>query len=170
MDRRHDRPYRCQYPGCSHQRGFGSKGELTRHINSVHKRTKISCPVEGCSYACPRKDNLQDHIVRQHKDIVPEHSLALNTIRGSPSIGQDAFSSELLGQENNPANEVTMNVHNANEQGHEPEVQDPASGDIRELQEENRRLKSEMEALKKELESSKEKEQTLFKIIKTYTG
>lgn len=50
-------------------KSFGSKKVLKRHIERSHTTSeKVQCPVEGCSYAANRKDNLINH-VKIHKDI-----------------------------------------------------------------------------------------------------
>jgi hypothetical protein len=73
--RSHTRPYRCSTEGCpSTSQGFGSKFELERHTNTVHRQQNIFCPVAGCNRAedairkqsFHRADNLTDHLQRRH--------------------------------------------------------------------------------------------------------
>ena len=78
MDK-HERPYRCTIDGCDMARGFASKGELKRHIRTVHKLLSGRTGMLFCDERdCPRgpgggitgfrrKDNLADHMRRKHR-------------------------------------------------------------------------------------------------------
>lgn len=173
MDR-HNRPYKCESANCLHTKGFGSKGELKRHINSVHKQTNLLCPVADCSYSCARKDNLQDHINRQHKDRIPEDPATPQGDRNSPPGNQDIPSSDFSRQAS-PADRVDVTVRSARKRRRmpdntmSPENADSANEELHGLRKENKRLRQENGALKRELELSKKKEETLFDVIRKCT-
>jgi hypothetical protein len=62
----HIEPLRCPFSGCSRTEPFGRKGDLDRHIASVHKRERRwKCPRRNCSFhikGFPRKDKLNEHL------------------------------------------------------------------------------------------------------------
>ncbi|KAH0565462.1 hypothetical protein GP486_001143 [Trichoglossum hirsutum] len=78
MDK-HDRPYKCMVPTCSQLRGFTYENGLKKHEREVHKLHMepgdgLYCPHPNCvrseGRAKPfgRKENLDDHLRRKHKD------------------------------------------------------------------------------------------------------
>lgn len=79
MDK-HDRPYRCDRPGCEKLRGFTYSGGLLRHQREVHKehggpKENLMCPVPYCKRntgsGFTRKENLNEHLRRVHRHIGP---------------------------------------------------------------------------------------------------
>src|ERR1700761_266963 len=75
MDK-HERPYKCDAPGCEKLQGFTYSGGLLRHQREVHKmhggtKEPLHCPFENCKRAggqgFTRKENLQEHIRRVHR-------------------------------------------------------------------------------------------------------
>ncbi len=70
----HDKPYKCEIPGCAWKPGFTTKNDLDRHKKSIHQ------VYTGKSYMCaaphcakknkiwPRVDNFRLHILRLHRD------------------------------------------------------------------------------------------------------
>jgi hypothetical protein len=75
MDK-HERPYKCEAPGCEKLQGFTYSGGLLRHQREVHKmhggtKEPLHCPFENCKRAggqgFTRKENLQEHIRRVHR-------------------------------------------------------------------------------------------------------
>lgn len=81
---RHEKPYECHIASCDRfKKGFGSKGELKRHINSKHPQSSASaeapseellCPILGCPRSdqpFSRKDNRDDHLKRKHPNFRP---------------------------------------------------------------------------------------------------
>jgi hypothetical protein len=59
-------PLRCTLRGCGRTEPFGRKGDLDRHIASVHKQGRTwKCPRKDCTRytrGFPRKDKLNDHV------------------------------------------------------------------------------------------------------------
>lgn len=173
MDR-HNRPYKCEFADCPHTKGFGSRGELKRHMNSVHNRLNLPCPVPACSYSCARKDNLQDHVNRQHKDRMPEDPATLLGDRNSPAGDQDILNSN-FSRRASPADQVDVTVHSTRKRRRiqegtlSLENAGSASEELRGLQEENEKLRRKVGALERELEVSRKREETLFEVIRKYT-
>jgi hypothetical protein len=75
MDR-HERPYKCNEPGCETTQGFTYSGGLLRHQREVHKmhstgKELLYCPYQNCSRATgegfTRKENLEEHKRRRHQ-------------------------------------------------------------------------------------------------------
>ncbi|KAK3360090.1 hypothetical protein B0T25DRAFT_534701 [Lasiosphaeria hispida] len=72
---RHDKPYRCEEPGCPRREGFGTSNDLDRHKKSVHKAdgVKYRCTMGSCESKdkiWPRADNFRSHLKRVHKMFV----------------------------------------------------------------------------------------------------
>ena len=180
----HNRPYKCTVAGCTHPNGFGSTGELKRHKNSVHKQFNsfFYCPVPGCSRSSSssnknpfsRKDNRQEHINRQHKDLFPKHPTGLEGGSNPPPGNQDIPNSD-LSEWANPADQVNVTVRGTRkrrrlpERTLSPENADSTNEELHGLREENKKLKREIEGLKCELELSKKRGETLVDVIKHYT-
>ncbi|KAF2192915.1 hypothetical protein K469DRAFT_500763, partial [Zopfia rhizophila CBS 207.26] len=61
---KHNRPYKCSFPGCG--KGFTTSGSQRLHEGGVHQMhgEPLSCP--HCPYKATRKDNLLKHIIRYH--------------------------------------------------------------------------------------------------------
>ena len=75
MDK-HERPYRCDKPGCEKLRGFTYSGGLVRHEREVHKqhggpKENLLCPIPLCKRnngaGFTRKENLNEHLRRVHR-------------------------------------------------------------------------------------------------------
>ena len=74
----HYKHWTCNVPGCTRRDGFGTKNDLDRHVNSVHRRDRelgsqsgficVACPhtQNGRPKFWPRKDNFKAHIKRKH--------------------------------------------------------------------------------------------------------
>lgn len=171
MDR-HNRPYRCEEVGCHVTRGFGSKGELTRHINSVHEKRVRQCPEPGCSYSCPRKDNLQEHITRIHRNRIPEQPDTLQGVRIFPTGDQSLSISDFSGRAS-PANQVDVTVRGTRKRrrGLEPalslENTDSVNEDRRDLQEEIEDLRRKLVAAEREIELYKKMEKIYLATIES---
>lgn len=74
MDK-HERPYKCNEPGCDKIQGFTYSGGLLRHQREVHKknataREPLFCPETNCNRSSgtgfTRKENLNEHMRRRH--------------------------------------------------------------------------------------------------------
>ena len=88
MDK-HDRPYKCQEPGCDKVQGFTYSGGLLRHQREVHKmntstKKALMCPYPDCNrssgHGFTRQENLKEHLRRRHMpsdDQSPELSSAM---------------------------------------------------------------------------------------------
>ena len=187
----HNRPYKCKSDNCLHTKGFGSKGELKRHTESVHEKTNLFCPVAYCLYSCPRKDNLQDHMNRQHKHRILEHSATPQEDCNSPAGDQDIPSSD-FNRQASLAGQVDVTVRSARKRRRAPdrtsssENADSANEELHGLREEikklrreneelygireeNKKLKQEIESLKREHEPCKAREENLFEVIRKWT-
>lgn len=75
MDK-HDRPYKCQKPGCELLLGFTYSGGLLRHQREVHgehggRKKVLHCPKENCKRhsgsGFTREENLAEHMRRVHR-------------------------------------------------------------------------------------------------------
>jgi hypothetical protein len=74
MDK-HDRPYKCQAPGCEKLAGFTYSGGLLRHEREVHgkhggPKNSLNCPHSHCKRysgkGFSRVENLNEHLRRVH--------------------------------------------------------------------------------------------------------
>ncbi|KAL9081685.1 MAG: hypothetical protein Q9159_007126 [Coniocarpon cinnabarinum] len=80
MDK-HDRPYKCPDPACVKLKGFTYSGGLLRHQREVHKqhggpKDQMHCPIPFCKRntgtGFTRKENLNEHIRRVHRQPIPK--------------------------------------------------------------------------------------------------
>lgn len=88
--RRHEKPYKCEEPGCSRREGFSTTNDLDRHKKSVHNIApkhghdrSFHCPVEHCpkkDKIWPRLDNFRQHLKRMHKTEDTEELLTKSVI------------------------------------------------------------------------------------------
>jgi hypothetical protein len=62
----HIEPLRCAFSGCRRTAPFGRKGDLDRHIASIHKKERSwKCPRRNCIFyikGFSRKDKLNEHL------------------------------------------------------------------------------------------------------------
>jgi len=74
---KHNKPHKCDVPGCHRLQGFTTINDLNRHKKSVHKigvtciSRAFKCASEGCKSDAkiwPRLDNFKQHVLRMHKD------------------------------------------------------------------------------------------------------
>ena len=74
-----NKPYRCDEPGCTHDRGFATQTDLKRHRKGVHgiydegnnDQTFYRCQGKDCKDSdkiWPRRDNFRGHLSRKHAD------------------------------------------------------------------------------------------------------
>jgi hypothetical protein len=74
----HEKPYKCQEPGCESGPGYTYSGGLLRHYREVHR---MHLPTRGLVFFCTyphcnrssgtgftRRENLQEHIRRRHSE------------------------------------------------------------------------------------------------------
>lgn len=89
---KHERPYVCCRPECSHLSGFTYAGGLSRHEREVHmvrqgKTVKVFvCPARGCRRAFARRSNRRGHVSRAHphlKDVGDDGGDAIQVPRES---------------------------------------------------------------------------------------
>lgn len=88
---KHDKPNRCDIPGCSRVDGFSTINDLQRHKKSKHGigidtiTTSFKCASPSCKNQAkiwPRRDNFKQHILRMHKNedvkaLISRHVLSL---------------------------------------------------------------------------------------------
>ncbi|KKK20736.1 C2H2 transcription factor [Aspergillus rambellii] len=93
MDK-HDRPYKCQEPGCDKIQGFTYSGGLLRHQREVHKKNinakkPLMCPYPDCNRSTgngfTRQENLKEHLRRRHMHTENGHAPEL-AIVPSPDL------------------------------------------------------------------------------------
>ena len=69
------KPYQCDVPGCTHDRGFATQTDLNRHQKGVHgifqtnDSISFRCQGKDCNNAdkiWPRRDNFRGHLSRIH--------------------------------------------------------------------------------------------------------
>lgn len=75
-DHRHNKPYKCNYEGCSRViQGFSTINDLNRHKRTVHREHDNNGPIFICRHEpCtlkkeklwPRADNFRSHLTRAH--------------------------------------------------------------------------------------------------------
>ncbi|QDS67837.1 hypothetical protein FKW77_007399 [Venturia effusa] len=73
---KHEKPNKCNVPGCSREEGFSTINDLQRHQKSKHGigidtiTTSFKCASPSCKNQAkiwPRRDNFKQHILRMHK-------------------------------------------------------------------------------------------------------
>lgn len=75
---RHEKPFKCDVPGCSKVDGFSTNNDLDRHKKSVHKimpknstDRSFRCAASNCpkkEKIWPRLDNFRQHCIRIHQE------------------------------------------------------------------------------------------------------
>lgn len=71
---KHEKPHRCDVPGCSRTEGFSTPNDVDRHKRSCHPEQRANgkcyrCIVPGCrkkEKKWPRADNFRQHLKRVH--------------------------------------------------------------------------------------------------------
>ncbi|KAI4867329.1 hypothetical protein F4820DRAFT_457023 [Hypoxylon rubiginosum] len=95
---RHDKPFKCEVPGCSRTEGFSTPNDLDRHKRSLHPDEKAAgsryqCPIGACKNKdkiWPRADNFRAHMRRVHqKTALSDDELDHYRIRISPKEDSD---------------------------------------------------------------------------------
>jgi hypothetical protein len=73
--RKHEKPFKCDAPGCTRKTGFTTINDLNRHSKSVHeggidgKTKSFKCAAKSCrtpNKVWPRLDNFKQHVTRLH--------------------------------------------------------------------------------------------------------
>ena len=105
---KHNRPFKCGVAGCPHSSGFSAKGDLERHKRAKHKDLFLNelgiqpsnqfcyCSEPSCRRSSSssnrnpftRTDNLQEHIKRRHKDLLPKNPVGIQESSGPAAITQ----------------------------------------------------------------------------------
>lgn len=189
---KHERPFKCTVAECTHPNGFSTKGLLERHIKSKHRELIPSdiaarpssrvyyCPEPSCDRSASsspkkpfaRKDNRDNHVERQHKDIdsrndeySPEES------RPTPDKQHLSDSSSSLVADTAPKSQAesssNMKRRRIEEAGSVSEHSDSVPAELHRLREETQELRRKVRKLEQSLESSREKEDMLFDVIKS---
>ena len=185
MDK-HGRPYKCAVADCNRLDGFASKGDLERHKKTVHRQLLLHeattqpsnslyyCPEPSCirssssssNNAFARKDHLQEHIKRIHKDLLPRHLASV--LEGSnPTADNQYILNSNLGRLGSPAGQVHTIV--------------PGTGKRRRLekrtllledadgpQEETEGLRRKVRDLERKVESYEKTVETLLDVIRNF--
>ncbi|KAL2756248.1 hypothetical protein ACRALDRAFT_210562 [Sodiomyces alcalophilus JCM 7366] len=61
-------PFTCTWERCRDPKMFKRKADWVRHENEGHRHLEWwTCDVEDCRHTCYRRDNFQQHLVREHK-------------------------------------------------------------------------------------------------------
>ena len=61
-------PFTCTFANCADPKSFKRKADWVRHENERHRQLEWwVCSMHDCSHKCFRKDNLVQHLVREHK-------------------------------------------------------------------------------------------------------
>jgi hypothetical protein len=93
MDK-HERPYKCEEPGCDKVQGFTYSGGLLRHQREVHKKNnspgrELYCQFPNCnrsnSRPFTRQENLSEHVRRRHVTEGGVTSPGGGSIAGTPA-------------------------------------------------------------------------------------
>lgn len=72
---KHEKPHRCDVPGCTRIEGFSTPNDVDRHKRSCHPEQRANgkyfrCIINGCrkkDKKWPRADNFRQHLKRVHK-------------------------------------------------------------------------------------------------------
>ncbi|KAE9969924.1 hypothetical protein EG328_006605 [Venturia inaequalis] len=152
MDK-HDRPYKCQEPGCEKLQGFTYSGGLLRHQREVHKmhggtKKALYCPVETCKRhsgsGFTRKENLSEHMRRVHR----------STSDGADMNGHDANLLQAVATEARTLEELTSDGERSTKRRRMGTLDEFASGEpeaVAKLRQENEDLKKRMKQMEKDL-------------------
>ncbi|KAI1762015.1 hypothetical protein GGR53DRAFT_521933 [Hypoxylon sp. FL1150] len=114
---RHDKPFKCDVPGCTRPDGFSTPNDLDRHKRSLHPDEKATgnryrCPIGPCKSKdkiWPRADNFRAHMRRVHQkvslsdDELEHYKIGASPkeiadlLRGSTAPGFDQFTGFSIG-------------------------------------------------------------------------
>lgn len=80
---KHEKPHRCDVPGCTRTEGFSTPNDVDRHKRSCHPEQSANgkyfrCIIDGCrkkDKKWPRADNFRQHLKRVHKREAREDDL-----------------------------------------------------------------------------------------------
>ncbi|KAF2674588.1 hypothetical protein BT63DRAFT_14795 [Microthyrium microscopicum] len=101
-ERWHNRPYKCDYPGCERApKGFITQNDLDRHKKSKHfngifgKTKSFQCVGKNCrnpKKIWPRHDNFKQHVVKMHpnedvEDVIKRSRIATPSPSEEEQIG-----------------------------------------------------------------------------------
>ncbi|KAI9680325.1 MAG: hypothetical protein M1829_001211 [Trizodia sp. TS-e1964] len=142
MDK-HERPYRCNEPGCEKLQGFTYSGGLLRHEREVHKKhggpkIPLMCPHTNCKRSSgagfTRQENLNEHLRRVHK--------ADDSQKHESSVERDLPSDD--------AESLRAPPHKRKRSATDSDPFSDRSDDGETLQAQIKRLKTENEAMRRE--------------------
>lgn len=94
---KHEKPHRCDVPGCSRTEGFSTPNDVDRHKRSCHPEQRANgkcyrCIVAGCrkkEKKWPRADNFRQHLKRVHRIVPGDDDLEEYVYREPASPGPD---------------------------------------------------------------------------------
>ncbi|TID16450.1 C2H2 type zinc finger domain protein [Venturia nashicola] len=103
---KHDKPNKCDVPGCSRLDGFSTINDLLRHKKSKHGigldtiTTSFKCASSSCKNQAkiwPRRDNFKQHILRMHKDEDVNALISRSEIKSGTSSDGASMDADLAG-------------------------------------------------------------------------
>ncbi|KAE9987499.1 hypothetical protein EG328_002484 [Venturia inaequalis] len=103
---KHDKPNKCDVPGCTRVDGFSTINDLQRHKKSKHGigidtiTTSFKCASPSCKNQAkiwPRRDNFKQHILRMHKDEDVNALISRSEIKSGTSSDGASMDAELAG-------------------------------------------------------------------------
>ncbi|KAG8168564.1 hypothetical protein KVR01_001313 [Diaporthe batatas] len=94
---KHEKPHRCDVPGCTRTEGFSTPNDVDRHKRSCHPEQQANgkcyrCIVPGCrkkEKKWPRADNFRQHLKRVHNVIPRDDDLEDYVYKEPVSPGPD---------------------------------------------------------------------------------
>jgi len=184
MDK-HGRPYKCAIADCTRSNGFASKGDLERHKKTVHGQLLLHeattrpsnslyyCPEPSCNRslllsnnAFARKDHLQEHIKRMHKDLLPKHPASM--LEGSnPTAGNQYILNSNLSGLGSPAGQVHATVPGTGKR-RRLEKRTLSLEDADRPQEETEELRRKVRDLERKVMSYEKTVETLLDVIRNF--
>ena len=147
MDK-HDRPYKCLEPGCDKIQGFTYSGGLLRHQREVHKKNvnakkPLMCPYADCNRSTgngfTRQENLKEHLRRRHMHTDNGHASDLSIVPTADLDGTSSLPPPPLKRKRDPMEEdASIDIPEEEENG--VDLRNELKRLRREVQEKDRRL------------------------------
>jgi len=165
MDK-HDRPYKCQEPGCEKLQGFTYSGGLLRHQREVHKmhggtKKALYCPIVTCKRhtgsGFTRKENLSEHMRRVHRQGTNGNDPASQAQDGLAQL--EAASHQLdddMGEDSErSAKRKRLDPALMNGGDHDLDFGGMENDSMKKLREENQELKNRMKQMEEDMQQQR---------------